>query len=84
MRLHGIQVVVQSKSSFTSGQSPFSGQTGEVITYRFDVHSNRVAFLIRFGAQMGMFYHDELTFMAEDVVRWDEELKRMSEIMGNP
>jgi hypothetical protein len=33
---------------------------------------------------MGMFYHDELTFMAEDVVRWDEELKRMSEIMGNP
>jgi len=73
MHLTGRSVVVKSKPGLSSGASTFDGQTGQIMAYRFDISQNRVAFLLRFGKKLGVFYHDEVELSDEDVKQLDDD-----------
>jgi hypothetical protein len=73
MHLNGRSVIIESGPGLNTKASPFHGQTGQVIFYRFDVVQKRVAFLIRFGERLEVFYHDEVKLSPEEVKEMDRE-----------
>jgi hypothetical protein len=73
MHITGRNVIVESSPGFSVKESPFNGQTGEVLVCRFDMSQNRVALLIRFGERLAVFYHDEVKFSSEEVRQMDAD-----------
>jgi hypothetical protein len=73
MHITGRNVIIESSPGIHTKGSPFNGQTGEVMAFRFDVTQGRVALLIRFGEKLGVFYHDEVKLSPEEVQEMDRE-----------